>query len=148
MELEVRRYDLTPQRTIGRLFVDGDFDSRHIYTLEDVVRPSGEAKVPGETAIPAGRYKVVIDYSPHFGRKLMHLLDVHDFEGIRVHTGNKAVDTRGCILVGLDRQADAVIFSRGALDELQPQVQAVLDGGGEVWCTVTNPAQAPEPTPA
>ena len=47
-----------------------------------------EEKVAGKTAIPTGRYRVVMSYNvPHF-------------TGIMIHTGNSVDDTRGCILVG------------------------------------------------
>jgi hypothetical protein len=50
--------------TLGDLSMDGD----HVcFTLEDVVR---EVKIPGETAIPAGTYEVIITRSARFGRDL------------------------------------------------------------------------------
>jgi hypothetical protein len=96
MKLLLKRVALKDTYTIGKLYVDGVF---FCHTLEDTVRPDG-IKVYGETAIPDGIYKVIITMSARFKRKLPLLLDVPMFEGIRIHPGNTAVDTHGCILVG------------------------------------------------
>jgi hypothetical protein len=46
------------------------------------------------------------------------LLDVPGFEGVRIHTGNSASDTDGCLLVG-QVVSEAVIWkSRAAFDAL------------------------------
>ena len=102
MHLRLDRDWPDSERTIGRLYND---DAFLCYTLEDRVRPAGEAKVYGETAIPAGTYAVVLDYSPKFKRILPHVLNVPGFEGIRFHGGNTEADTLGCILVGMERDA-------------------------------------------
>lgn len=69
---------------------DGDFDD------------SGEGKVYGDTAIPAGKYEVVITYSNRFKKYLPLLLNVPGYEGIRIHPGNSSVDTHGCLLPGIN----------------------------------------------
>lgn len=98
MELLLKRVFLGETYTIGKLYIDG---VKFCDTLEDKVRPYGE-KVYGETAIPYGEYKVIITYSQRFKRPLPLLLNVPMFEGIRIHPGNTAVDTHGCILVGVN----------------------------------------------
>ena len=96
MELVLERRYLKPSYTIGCLSVCG---TRFCDTLEDRVRDlKQEPKVPGATAIPAGRYEVIVNRSPRFGRDLPRLLDVPGFEGILIHRGNTAKDTAGCIL--------------------------------------------------
>ena len=72
----------------------------------------------GETAIPTGKYKVVLDYSPKFKKILPHVLDVKGFEGIRIHSGNDKEDTFGCLLVGYNRQKGKVLNSRNALAQI------------------------------
>ena len=59
-----------------------------------------EVKIAGKTAIPTGRYKVVLGYSKTYKRRMPFLLNVPHFTGIMIHTGNSVDDTRGCILVG------------------------------------------------
>lgn len=96
----------------GVLFVDGAFQC---HTLEDVPRA---AKVPGATAIPAGDYGVVITHSPKFARRLPLVEQVPGFEGIRIHSGNYARDTEGCVLVGQGRDGDGLTRSVLAFDDL------------------------------
>jgi hypothetical protein len=94
--LELRRHPSANGCTIGELFYNGKF---FCYTLEDVVR-AGE-KVAGATAIPTGTYTVTIERSPSLRMLTPRLHRVPGFEGVLIHAGNSAVDTRGCILVGL-----------------------------------------------
>lgn len=95
MKLLLKRNKSTNKATIGSLYLDGKFQC---YTLEDVVR---EQKIFGETAIPTGIYKVIINRSARFGVDLPLLLNVPNYEGIRIHPGNTDKDTEGCILVGV-----------------------------------------------
>lgn len=119
MELKVIRKIFSPKSTIGELFVDGEWEC---YTLEDVVRPDG-VKVFGETAIPPGRYEVIINYSNRFKRQLPRLLEVKGFEGILIHPGNTAVDTHGCLLVGETKGVDFIGNSRAAFNRLFAKLQ-------------------------
>ena len=121
MELQVKRTDFTDNSTIGELSVNGQFEC---YTLEDKVRP---VKIAGKTAIPAGRYEVIIDFSQRFGRLLPLLLNVPDFEGVRIHPGNAAADTEGCILVGEEKSQDFVGQSRAAFDRLFAKLSAAAE---------------------
>ena len=89
MELSLKRLWLSETTTVGTLAIDGTFEC---YTLEDKVR---EKKIKGITAIPAGRYKVIITESPRFKRPLPLQLNVPGFEGVRIHPGNDAGDTEG-----------------------------------------------------
>lgn len=77
-----------PVRELKDLNGDGDFDD------------PGEGKIYGDTAIPAGRYEVVLTWSPKFKRQLPLLLDVPGFTGIRIHALNDKTGTQGCIGVG------------------------------------------------
>lgn len=107
--LEVFRQDYDDDRTRGGLTIDG---VKFCYTLEDTVRPPG-VKVYGETAIPAGAYRVVLRYSPKFGRVLPMILDVEGFEYVLFHGGNRPEDTEGCILVAFHKAEEngkAIIY--------------------------------------
>lgn len=118
MELVLTRIEKTEESTIGALTHLGV----HIcYTLEDVDRglvssmsadEIKKIKVHGKTAIPTGRYEVVITQSVRF-KKLMPLLkDVPGFIGIRMHSGNTAKDTEGCPLVGRKKGTNAIYESK------------------------------------
>lgn len=130
MEILLKRQPSTEVCTHGDLFIDGTFQC---YTIEDVVR---ETKVKGSTAIPAGKYQVIITHSPRFRRQLPLLLRVPNFTGIRIHAGNSADESEGCILVGCNRTEDKVTESRVALEDLMTEIEGALQGGEEVWIEI------------
>ena len=132
MKLELLRTDLGKVCTIGELFVDGKHEC---FTLEDVVRSDG-VKVYGETAIPKGTYSVDITYSPRFKRDLPLLIGVENFIGIRIHPGNTASDTDGCILVGQGKGQNCILSSRAAFDVLFSKIQSAKKRGEAVTITV------------
>ena len=145
MKITVHRTLFTDKQTCGELSVDGVY---FCHTLEDKVRidnpatPQNEgAKVWGETAISAGVYKLIIRMSQRFKRLMMALLDVPDFTGILIHSGNTEVDTHGCILVGYkldDAHHIAPGTSRIAADKLFELVSAAIARGEEVTVEVLN----------
>lgn len=112
MELTLKRTTFTDESTIGELSIDAKFEC---YTLEDMVRP---VKMAGITAIPAGSYEVVITFSERFKVMLPLLLRVPDFDGVRIHPGNTAKNTEGCILVGQSKDKDFIGESKAAFDAL------------------------------
>ncbi len=116
IQLLVQRKWSVKDATLGELFLDGEF---FCYTLEDVVRPLSQ-KVDGETAIPTGTYRVVVDWSPRFQKNMLHILDVPGFLGVRIHPGNAAKDTDGCLLVGqtVDLSTGTIGNSRIAYERL------------------------------
>jgi hypothetical protein len=120
MKLKVKRMIFTGKSTIGELYLDDEF---FCYTLEDVVRTE---KVAGQTAIPTGTYKVVIDDSVRFKRRLPHILDVPNFVGVRIHPGNSDVDTEGCILVGKSYKDNWITESRVTFDKLFEKMDDAL----------------------
>jgi hypothetical protein len=120
--------------TLGELSIDG----RHeCYTCEDMIRIG--PKVPGETAIPAGTYRVLITDSPRFKRRLPILLDVPGFSGIRIHTGNTRYDTEGCILPGRAHNASGVTQSVLAFEALFARIDAALLMDEYVTMEIRNP---------
>lgn len=128
MRLELTRFDFTDARTIGHLTIAAaptatpPRESFTCFTLEDPVRPAG---APGPSAIPVGTYRVRLTFSQRFQRVLPLLEGVIGRTGIRIHAGNTEADTTGCILVGLRREADAILDSRAALEALLPHLEAV-----------------------
>lgn len=129
MEIVVTRQPSANGCTIGTMNIDGAFEC---YTLEDVVRPNGE-KVYGQTAIPEGRYQIKLTMSNRFKIVLPLLENVPNFEGVRIHPGNTAADTDGCILVGQTKTNNSIGSSRVAFDKLFSRLQAHK---GEIWLTV------------
>lgn len=113
MYLQLVRENMSELATEGKLFVNGTFEC---YSLEDTDRQleNGGEKIYGKTAIPRGVYDVVISYSPRFKQDMPEILNVPQFEGIRIHKGNKSEDTEGCILVGIDNKKDNDNFIGGS----------------------------------
>ena len=134
MKIQVIRFMCGATCTIGEMLVDGEHEC---WTLEDVVRPDGE-KVYGETAIPYGTYNVIVNRSQRFGRDLPLLVGVPNFEGIRIHPGNTAADTHGCILVGKRHAGDTVTESRLAFNALFVKIGDAIRRGENVTLTVSS----------
>ena len=133
MDATLTRRFYTDASTIGQLVI-GDFKC---WTLEDRVRAPG-VKIYGKTAIPAGRYRVVVTESARFRRPMPLLLGVPMFTGIRIHSGNDASNTEGCILVGATRYQDWIGDSRRAFGALFP---LIIDAQPDLWLTIVD---APE----
>ena len=126
--------------TIGKLYIDNEY---FCDTLEDKVRtlpsmcPGGDKcgckeKVYGKTAIPAGKYKIVLSYSSKFKRILPLLLNVPHFSGIRIHSGNTDKDTEGCVLVGTNDVKGQVTQSR----DTERRLIERLEDEGEIYITI------------
>ena len=105
MDLRLKRIARQTGYTIGRLYVvepddDGLPDGEKLTYLTDTLEPQwrdlkgGAYKIRGRTAIPEGRYPLVVTRSPKFGKWLPLLMGVPGFEGVRIHSGNTAADTR------------------------------------------------------
>jgi hypothetical protein len=144
MTLRLEREPSAHGATIGRLTIDGVFQC---FILEDVIReepmrPVSAWKVYGETAIPAGRYRIVITHSPAFKRALPLLLDVPGFAGVRVHAGNRARDSNGCLLPGRTRGRAFVGESVLAFGALFQRIQTAIARGEDAWIEIVNPPPA------
>jgi len=126
MKITVVRQILASNVTIGEMFIN---DEHFCYTCEDAVR---DHKIPGETAIPSGAYKVIITFSNRFQKALPLLVDVPNYEGVRIHSGNTAADTSGCLIVGLTHDMVSVHESREAMGLLMPKLDAAFHNKEEV----------------
>ena len=124
MELKLKRLYKKSDYTIGKLYVDGEY---FCDTVEDTDRGLSQdmknstidaKKIYGKTAIPTGRYSVVLSYSNKFKKTLPLLKDVLGFGGIRIHSGNTAEDSLGCIIVGENKIKGGVINSRQTMEKL------------------------------
>ena len=147
MELILERIAKRRTYTIGRLYIQrrvndeylaGTADDYFCDTLEPTWRDyeHGAYKVKGRSAIPEGRYAVVISCSPKFKQWLPILLGVPKFDGIRIHAGNTAEDTEGCILVGKNKLVGQVVDSRIWLHRLKQKIVEAKSRGEPVWITV------------
>lgn len=97
---------------------------------------SKEAKIKGKTAIPTGRYRVYLTYSPRFKRILPLLENVPQFTGVRIHRGNTAKDTEGCILVGYNREVGKVLDSAATEQRLMAVLQNSSNKGESINITI------------
>ena len=90
--LTLVRYTRTETAILGSLYLNGAFVC---YTLENAAK-----------AIPCGMYKVQNSKSPKFKRELPLLTSdkVSASRGIRIHVGNTAASSSGCVLVGMTRE--------------------------------------------
>ena len=132
MQLLLNREPSNGVCTLGRLYVDGVFEC---YTLEDIVRAE---KIPHQTAIPGGSYEVIVNHSNRFGVDMPLLLNVPGFDGIRIHPGNTAADTDGCILVGAILGANSVGDSRRAFNRLFAKINNNYVMGRQTFINIVN----------
>ena len=147
MELILERIAKRKTYTIGRLYIQYSVDDEYLAGTKkiyfcDTLEPTwrdyahGGRKIKGHSAIPEGRYAVVISYSPKFKQWLPILLGVPNFSGIRIHAGNTAKDTEGCILVGENREVGKVLDSRKWLKGIKHKIVAAKERGEPVWITI------------
>lgn len=107
MELTLKRRLSYDDRTIGTLSIDGKYfcdtledTERLFWSLSNFLGKLVGIKVQDKTAIPRGKYRVIMAYSNRFKKRLPLLLDVPQFTGILMHSGNTVFDTSGCLLCG------------------------------------------------
>lgn len=110
--------------TIGKLYLNGVYFCDTIedrdrglddtMSVEEILR----LKKYGTTCIPYGTYKVQITYSPKYKKLMPLIVNVKGFSGIRIHSGNTAADTLGCLIVGKNTQVGMVTQSRKTYNEL------------------------------
>ena len=129
MKLTLRRIAFRDTYTIGKLYIDGVYFSDVIedtdrglddtMSVEDILK----LKVKGETAIPTGIYEVTITYSPKYKRLMPLINNVKGYSGIRIHSGNTAKDTEGCLIVGKNTKVGMVTDSRITYNALFKRLQ-------------------------
>ena len=112
MKIIVKHIFSNDNYSIGNMSVEGKYLCN---TLEDPQRP---VKIAGRTGIPNGTYKVVLSNSFRFKKVLPEIQNVPGFVGVRIHAGNTAEDTEGCILVGFNTEKGRLTKSREAFYSL------------------------------
>ena len=149
MKLKVERRWPKVTYTIGRLYIDGIY---YCNTLEDYdrglrqsdqLRDIQRRKIAGETAIPKGTYEVAMNVtSPKYAGvawyynfcrgKMPRLKDVPGFDGILIHPGTRALDTKGCILVGKNTKVGKLTDSRACFMEVYKLMKEAADHGEKI----------------
>ena len=135
MKIELHRKYRKNGYTIGLLYINGQFVCN---TLEDTDRGLTSAmsvndiaavKVKGKTAIPTGSYPVIMSYSPRFKKQMPLICGVKGFEGIRIHSGNSAEDTEGCILCGKNTEVGRITSSKIWTEKVYEYIRGGLKQG-------------------
>ncbi len=140
MELILRRLVLTNTNTQGKLYIDGKYFCE---TIEDKVRAKAGFwkrifKIYAKTAIPYGRYPVLVTWSNKFQRMLTGIFNVPDYEGIRIHNGVSELSSAGCIIVSYQRQSNgSLVNDKSAMNDLCSDVTEAQKTG-KIFITITN----------
>ncbi len=103
---------------------------------EDRLLEKGGVKVATRTAIPRGLYRVIVSMSNRFKKLLPEVLHVDQFSGIRIHGGNKAEHSEGCLLWGRVRTANGIADCPATIAKLIADIQTAEKGGKRVWLEV------------
>lgn len=125
--------------TIGKFLINGQRFSESIedrdrgLTQDMDLKEIQRIKVFGQTAIPTGTYTVIMTYSPKYKRQMPEVLNVPGYSGIRIHSGNTADDTEGCIVLGRNTKVGMVTESRKTCKEFERLLEAA---GGECKLTI------------
>lgn len=133
--IEVKRKYKKANYTIGALYINGQW-------ICDTLEPrcidwNKEKKVPGETAIPEGRYLIEMRRSPKFERRMPYLKNVPEFTNIMIHTGNTVKNTQGCIIVGYNTIRGLVLKSRQAFDKIMERIDYALKAKHQIVIVVS-----------
>lgn len=142
MKIRLHRKYRKKGYTIGILYVD---EKRICETLEDEDRGLTESmpldeikakKVYGKTAIPTGCYQITVTYSPRFKKMLPLLNSVPGYSGVRIHSGNTAKDTEGCILCGRNTEVGKVTNSRYWTNKVIAMIERAAKDKEEITITI------------
>ena len=133
----VIRSDRGEAFTPGRMYVNG----LHFgYTCEDEDRfletVGIREKIHGRTGISRGTYPLEVTFSNRFKRELPYVSGVLGFEGIRIHGGNRAEDSLGCILLGQVRTATGIAQCAATVARLIAMIKAAEDKRELCWLEV------------
>lgn len=153
MQLLLERIYTCKEYTIGHLYVDGKYicdtieDTDRMLTSDMPMEQIMQIKVKNKTAIPTGKYKVLMNViSPKYskseyymnfcGGKVPRLDNVPGFDGILYHKGNSANDTSGCIIVGYNKVKGRVINSKSAFEKLYKIMKIPYELGQPIYTEI------------
>lgn len=151
VEIELKRIARRETYSIGRLSID----ERYVCdTIEDRDRGLTSSMLPGEisgikvygqTAIPTGRYRVVLSPSAKFSNKswarkygglVPEIKNVKGFAGIRIHPANTADELLGCIAPGSNTTVGRVNKSQAAYIRIMDILKPAWDAASDIYITV------------
>lgn len=138
MLIKIKRIAKKNDYTIGKMYINGEYFCDTLEPTDrglkqtDILSDIKKNKVKGKTAIPTGLYYILLNYSPKFKKILPYIDNVKGFSGIRIHSGNTADDTEGCILVGYNTVVGKVTNSKDTLSKLigkmyKQEINLVID---------------------
>ena len=152
LELHLKRAFCGERYTIGHITIEDN-----PFKCDSIERPvrdknrngkfdNGEKKIKGDTAIPFGRYEITMRViSPAYSKKkafaftggrMPRLLNVPEFDGILIHTGNTEKDSLGCIVVGLNTIVGKVTDSMVTFKQLFRILDEAYKAGRAIYITV------------
>lgn len=143
MRVTLRRIAFKDKYTIGKVYINDRYFSdsiedkdRNLYDWqsEEYIL---EEKVKHETAIPYGIYKLMWSYSPKYRRMMPEVLNVKGFSGIRIHSGNTAGDSSGCILLGFNKEKGKVLDSRKTCEKFYEIIKECYNKGVSMQIEIT-----------
>lgn len=142
MDIKLVRRAYRDAYTIGSLYFDGEYqcdtveDKDRGLKKNDSLGKIAKTKVYGKTAIPKGTYRVILSWSRAFKQIMPEILDVPGFSGIRIHSGNSADDSLGCIIVGENKVVGKVINSRAAYQRILAKLKRAEECGEDFTITI------------
>lgn len=136
MLLTLIRDTFSPTFTLGSLFADGEKIGETCEDTDRRLEDGVAVKVPKKTAIPRGRYRVILNRSARFGKVMPLVVGVPHFSGIRFHGGNTAEDTDGCPLLGSVRTPHGVRDCPGPNARLIALLEQAESRNEPVWLEV------------
>ena len=149
MELLLERTEKNEKFTVGRLSllnrIDDEYlageDKDFLYdTLEPPVRhidPKGRYILTKPTAIPEGRYAVVITYSRKNDKWLPLLLWVDRFQDVRIQAGKTVADIDGGnIIIGLYRGDGRIVNAPNSVWNLKDMIVKAKHRGEPIFITI------------
>lgn len=147
MQTFLFRYKSNDVATLGKFYIEKDFQC---YILEDSYKP---VKIKHETRIPEETYEIILrKYGrfhkifskrfPSFHIGMLELKNVLNFTDILIHPGNSAEDTSGCLLTGDKVDENEMIILPGtstpAYINMYKKISSILKTKEKVFITIVD----------
>ena len=143
MRVKLKRIAFKDEYTIGKVYINDRYfcdaledKDRGLYDWQSVEYIL-EKKIKHKTAIPYGMYKLLWSYSPKYKRMMPEIMGVKGFSGIRVHSGNTAEHSSGCVLLGYNKKVGMVLDSRKVCKKFDDIVEGYYKKGEPMTFEIT-----------